>query len=89
MRDLPRRLTQVNSQIAIPFLLSSKGYGILWNNYGLTDLNPADKRVDLTPSSTGKETTMDITTSEGSKKVVRREGEFVENLRSRTLEDMP
>ena len=42
IRDLPRRLTQVNSQIAIPFLLSSKGYGILWHNYGLTDLNPAD-----------------------------------------------
>ena len=40
IRDLPRRLTQVNSQIAIPFLLSSKGYGILWHNYGLTDLNP-------------------------------------------------
>ena len=48
VRDLPRRLTQVNSQIAIPFLLSGKGYGILWHNYGLTDLNPADKRVDLT-----------------------------------------
>jgi alpha-D-xyloside xylohydrolase len=29
IRDLPRRLTQVNSQIAIPFLLSSKGYGIM------------------------------------------------------------
>ena len=41
IRDLPRRLTQVNSQIAIPFLLSSKGYGILWHNYGLTELNPA------------------------------------------------
>ena len=40
VRDLPRRLTQVNSQIAIPFLLSSKGYGILWHNYGLTDLEP-------------------------------------------------
>ena len=51
IRDLPRRLTQVNSQIAIPFLLSSKGYGILWHNYGLTDLNPADERVVLTRSS--------------------------------------
>ena len=40
IRDLPRRLTQVNSQIAIPFLLSSKGYGILWHNYGLTHLYP-------------------------------------------------
>ena len=75
VRDLPRRLTQVNSQIAIPFLLSSKGYGILWHNYGLTDLNPADKRVDLNRSSTGKETSMDVTTSEGARKVVRREGD--------------
>jgi len=76
IRDLPRRLTQVNSQIAIPFLLSSKGYGILWHNYGLTDLNPADQRVVLTRSSTGKETAADVTTSEGTRREVRREGEF-------------
>ncbi len=80
VRDLPRRLTQVNSQIAIPFLLSSKGYGILWHNYGLTDLNPADRRVDLVRSSTGKETSMDVTTSEGARKVVRREGDFAGDL---------
>ena len=76
IRDLPRRLTQVNSQIAIPFLLSSNGYGILWHNYGLTDLNPADERVVLTRSSTGKETAADVTTSEGTRREVRREGEF-------------
>jgi alpha-D-xyloside xylohydrolase len=76
IRDLPRRLTQVNSQIAIPFLLSSKGYGILWHNYGLTDLNPANERVLLTPSSTGKETTADVTTSEGTRREVQREAEF-------------
>ena len=33
VRGLSRRLTQVNTQISIPMLLSSKGYGILWNNY--------------------------------------------------------
>ena len=27
VRQLPRRLTQVNTQISIPFVLSSKGYG--------------------------------------------------------------
>jgi alpha-D-xyloside xylohydrolase len=80
VRDLPRRLTQVNSQIAIPFLLSSKGYGILWHNFGLTDLNPADEHVNLTPSSTGKETAMDVTTSEGTRRVVRREGDFAGDL---------
>jgi len=80
VRDLPRRLTQVNSQIAIPFLLSSKGYGILWHNYGLTDLNPADERVVLTPSSTGKETTADVTTSEGTRREVRRQGNFAGSM---------
>ena len=37
VRGLSRRLTQVNTQISIPMLISSKGYGVLWNNYGLTD----------------------------------------------------
>ena len=32
VRGLPRRLTQVNTQISIPFVLSNKGYGLLWNN---------------------------------------------------------
>ena len=45
VRGLTRRLTQVNTQIAIPFILSNKGYGLLWSNYGLTDFNPADKSV--------------------------------------------
>jgi alpha-D-xyloside xylohydrolase len=36
-----RKLIQVNSQIALPFLYSSKGYGILWNQFGLTWYNPA------------------------------------------------
>ena len=77
IRDLPRRLTQVNSQIAIPFLLSNKGYGILWHNYGLTDLNPADERVELERSGAGTETTIDVTTTEGTRHIVRREGNFV------------
>jgi len=77
VRDLPRRLTQVNSQIAIPFLVSNKGYGILWHNYGLTDLNPADAHAALTRSSTGQETAADVTTAEGTREEVRREADFV------------
>ena len=80
VRDLPRRLTQVNSQIAIPFLLSSRGYGILWHNYGLTDLNPADERVLLTRTSTGSETTASVTTAEGARREIRREAEFAGTL---------
>jgi alpha-D-xyloside xylohydrolase len=52
VRDLPRRLTQVNTQISIPFLLSSKGYGLLWHNYGRTDLNPADTAIALSAAGT-------------------------------------
>ena len=47
LRGISRRLTQVNTQIALPFVLSNMGYGLLWNNYGLTDFNPADQSVAL------------------------------------------
>ena len=32
LHGVPVRLSQANTNISIPFLLSSKGYGILWNN---------------------------------------------------------
>lgn len=53
VRDLPRRLTQVNTQIAIPMLVSSRGYGLLWHNYGLTEFNPADGSILLTAEAAG------------------------------------
>jgi len=76
VRDLPRRLTQVNSQIAIPFLLSSKGYGLLWHNFGLTDLNPADNRVTLTRQAIGDTATEAVTSTEGTRNVTRQVGVF-------------
>jgi len=51
IRGLSRRLTQVNTQISIPFILSSQGYGLLWNNYGLTELNPCPNSLALIPSN--------------------------------------
>ncbi|MFA6326168.1 MAG: glycosyl hydrolase family 31, partial [Bacteroidales bacterium] len=39
---LSRRLTQNNTQIVSPVIISSKGYGILWHNYGRTDFNPCE-----------------------------------------------
>ncbi|HNX04849.1 MAG TPA: glycoside hydrolase family 31 protein, partial [Opitutales bacterium] len=39
INDLPRHLLQENTQIAVPFVLSSKGYGILWHNTGATEFN--------------------------------------------------
>ena len=71
IRDLPRRLTQVNSQISIPFLLSNKGYGLLWHNYGLTDLNPADNHLALAREGAGQTTSFSVTTSEGSREFKR------------------
>jgi alpha-D-xyloside xylohydrolase len=53
VRGVPIRLHQANTNISIPFLLSSTGYGILWNNPSLTDFNPADQAIALDPS-TGK-----------------------------------
>ncbi|MCQ2144652.1 MAG: DUF4968 domain-containing protein [Bacteroidales bacterium] len=44
---LSRRLTQNNSQIVSPMIISSKGYGILWHNYGRTDFNPCDKSFTI------------------------------------------
>ena len=77
VRGLTRRLTQVNTQISVPMLLSSKGYGILWNNYGLTDFNPADQSVRLEPlvdlpSAQQKEEVVNVTSTEGSRREVRR-----------------
>jgi alpha-D-xyloside xylohydrolase len=53
LRGVPIRLSQANTNISIPFLLSSKGYGVLWNNASLTDFNPADQSIAIDPS-TGK-----------------------------------
>ena len=51
VRGVPIRLHQANTNISIPFLLSSKGYGILWNNAALTDFNPADESIAIDPTS--------------------------------------
>ena len=76
VRGLPRRLTQVNSQIAIPFLLSSRGYGLLWHNYGLTDLNPADTEIRLAQTSVGAAQRADVTTSSGTQTEQTQEAVF-------------
>jgi len=72
VRGLSRRLTQVNTQISIPMLLSSKGYGILWNNYGLTDFNPCSQWVRLTRrEGDGSKEVVSVTSTEGGKQEVR------------------
>ena len=72
VRGLSRRLTQVNTQISIPMLLSSKGYGILWNNYGLTEFNPCNQSVPMTKrQEVGQREEVDVTSTEGGKREVR------------------
>lgn len=69
VRGLSRRLTQVNTQIATPMLVSDKGYGILWNNYGLTDFNPANDTIRLTPvRSEGKAEKVEVLRRKEAKK---------------------
>jgi alpha-D-xyloside xylohydrolase len=47
-RGLPIELRQLNAQTALPVLISSKGYGLLWDNASLTDFNPVDDQIVLT-----------------------------------------
>lgn len=77
VRGLTRRLTQVNTQIAVPFLMSSKGYGILWNNYGLTDFNPAEGKVVMErEEGEGEARRVNVTSTEGGRWEVRRNNNF-------------
>jgi len=77
IRDLPRRLTQVNTQISIPFLFSNRGYGLLWHNYGLVDYNPADREVTLVASGApGAAKVVEVTTPDGTKQEVRQDQSF-------------
>lgn len=71
LKNVSRKLTQVNSQIAIPFLYSSNNYGILWHQYGLTYFNPADNVVQLVKgaSSSGAQGEVEVTTTSGTQRV--------------------
>jgi alpha-D-xyloside xylohydrolase len=72
LRNITRQLIQVNSQISLPFIYSSKGYGLLWHQYGLTDFNPADNFITLRKqelSVAGNNQEFEITTTTGAQKV--------------------
>lgn len=75
LRNIIRKLIQVNSQIAVPFLYSSKGYGILWHQYGLTWFNPADNVVQLhkNDSTSGDKKEAEVTTTAGTQRVSQRQ----------------
>lgn len=82
VRGLTRRLTQVNTQIAVPFVMSNKGYGLLWNNYGLTDFNPASSVIALQKTgASGDKVTVNVTSTEGGKEEVRESNVFAGSLK--------
>ena len=92
VRGLSRRLTQVNTQISMPMVLSSKGYGVLWNNYGLTEFNPSERIVRLERREgvrregekenrpEAEKEVVDVTSTEGNKKEVRERNIFEAEL---------
>jgi alpha-D-xyloside xylohydrolase len=71
IKGVTRRLTQVNSQISLPFIYSGKGYGLLWHQYGMTDFNPADSLVFLEKQEpvTGNDQMAEVTTTAGTQEV--------------------
>jgi alpha-D-xyloside xylohydrolase len=72
LRGQSRRLTQVNTQISIPLLLSNKGYALLWNNYGLTDYNPADQSISLKRhEGAGTKEVVNVTSTHGNQQETR------------------
>jgi alpha-D-xyloside xylohydrolase len=83
LRGISRRLTQVNSQISLPFIYSSKGYGLLWHQYGLTDYNPADNYITLEKqeqSSAENNQVTEVTTTSGAQKVSQDQSLFSGNF---------
>ncbi|WP_207533981.1 glycoside hydrolase family 31 protein [Desertivirga arenae] len=78
LRNVSRKLTQVNTQIAIPFLYSSNNYGILWHQYGLTDYNPTDNYVNLVKRDTiaGEKRDAEVTTTAGTQQVSQQQSVY-------------
>ena len=72
IRGLSRRLTQVNTQISLPMILSSRGWGLLWHNYGLTEFNPCDGELALVPEEEGSgSVTVNATGTSGNRREMR------------------
>jgi alpha-D-xyloside xylohydrolase len=78
LKGVTRRLTQVNTQIAIPFIYSSKGYGLLWHQYGLTDFNPADHFIELEKQqqTEGDNRMAEVTTTSGTQKIAQNQSVY-------------
>ncbi|WP_066219937.1 TIM-barrel domain-containing protein [Formosa haliotis] len=70
-KHVPIRLQQYNQEIAIPFVVSTKGYGIYWHNYSLTDFNSPQHEIIFEDMKTVTESTDSATVAvEGEKEDV-------------------
>ncbi|MBZ4042220.1 glycoside hydrolase family 31 protein [Flavobacterium hibisci] len=78
LKDVTRKLIQVNTQIAIPFLVSNKGYGLLWHQYGLTYFNPTNQNIDLIRNTIneGEKREVEVTTTSGTQKVSQQQSVY-------------
>ncbi len=82
LRNVQRRLTQVNTQISLPFIYSSKGYGLLWHQYGLTDFNPAGNFVKLVrmEQAAGSTQLAEVTTTSGTQRISQNQSLYTGKL---------
>ncbi|MFB3387694.1 TIM-barrel domain-containing protein [Flavobacterium sp. LAR06] len=82
LKNTTRKLIQVNTQIAIPFLVSNKGYGLLWNQYGLTYFNPTNQEIPLIKNtvSEGEKKEVEVTTTSGTQKVSQQQSIYSGNF---------
>jgi len=46
-KNAPVQLVQYNTEAIVPFFVSSRGYGLLWDNYAWSYLNPAEEALDV------------------------------------------
>ena len=76
VRGLPRRLTQVNTQVSVPFWHSTRGYSVWWNNLSLTDWNPCPNRIGLRRIGEGTGEQVVVTTGTGEQTVDRADCEL-------------
>lgn len=51
-RGMPLELRQQNTQVVVPLLVSSRGYGVLWNNASWSFFNPCDEQIPLSRNTT-------------------------------------
>jgi len=78
LKNTTRKLIQVNTQIAIPFLVSNKGYGLLWHQYGLTYFNPSNQNISLSKNDTkdGEKREAEVTTTSGTQRVSQQQSVY-------------